>query len=68
MRPPTGATNPSATKADFCRYNEAFEQYVYTEAWVNYLLRKLSDQDTYDTVPRTAGMPSARARCSWVQP
>lgn len=50
VRPPTGAADPSATKADFCRYNAAFEQYVYTEAWVKYLIRKLADQATYDAI------------------
>lgn len=50
VRPASGADDPSATKADFCRYNDAFGRYVYTEAWVDYLTRKLSDKATYDAV------------------
>ncbi len=43
VRPPTGAPDPAKTKSDFCRWNPAFRQYVYTENWVNFLIRKLSD-------------------------
>lgn len=50
VRPATNAMDKHNTKADFCRYNAAFEQYVYTEAWVGYLTRKLNDQVTYDAV------------------
>ncbi|WP_201452917.1 DUF3644 domain-containing protein [Rhodococcus sp. T7] len=50
VRPSSGAQDPAKTKADFCRYNHAFERYVYTESWVTYLIRKLSDSDTYDSV------------------
>ncbi|WP_162529922.1 DUF3644 domain-containing protein [Nocardioides caldifontis] len=49
-RPPSGAADKAATRADFCRWNPAFEQYVYTEAWVSFLVRKLSDEATYDAV------------------
>lgn len=50
VRPPTNAADKHNTKSDFCRYNAAFEQYVYTKAWVSYLIRKLSDQRVYDAV------------------
>ena len=49
-RPPGDAENPAATRADFCRWNPAFEQYVYAEAWVGFLIRKLSDKATYEEV------------------
>lgn len=55
VRPATGDSNPSATKSDFCRYNAAFRQYVYTPAWVEYLVRHLEDSATYDAV--LAGTP-----------
>lgn len=32
-RPLSDAADQAATRADFCRWNPAFEQYVYTEAW-----------------------------------
>lgn len=47
VRPPSGASDPAKTKTDFCRWNPAFKQYVYTENWVNYLIRKMSDEGTY---------------------
>ncbi|MCT7294313.1 DUF3644 domain-containing protein [Rhodococcus pyridinivorans] len=50
VRPPVGADDPTKTKADFCRYNQTFERYVYTESWVSYLIRKLSDPETYEAV------------------
>jgi tRNA U34 5-methylaminomethyl-2-thiouridine-forming methyltransferase MnmC len=50
VRPPAGAQDPAKTKSDFCRWNPAFRQYVYTEAWVKFLIRKLSDEKAYREV------------------
>ena len=50
VRPRTNTDNPERTKAEFCRYNGAFRQYVYTTAWVRFLVRKLSDPDIYREV------------------
>jgi hypothetical protein len=47
VRPPSGARDPFATKSDFCRYNKALGQYVFTAAWVDYLVRHLADDATY---------------------
>lgn len=52
VRPPSGAPDPFATKSDFCRYNEAFGQYVFTAAWVDYLVRHLADDAIYQEVMR----------------
>ena len=49
-RPAGDAADKTATRADFCRWNPAFEQYVYTAAWVGFLVRKLSDEATYEEV------------------
>jgi len=56
VRPDTGAADPATTKTDFCRWNDVFRQYVYTEAWVNFLIKKLADEDIYREVtsPRPA--------------
>lgn len=54
VRPPGGASDPAATRADFCRWNDAFQQYVFTKAWVKFLIRKLSDLDTYIEVTGVA--------------
>ncbi|HET9873905.1 MAG TPA: DUF3644 domain-containing protein [Propionibacteriaceae bacterium] len=58
VRPPRNSANPSATKSDFCRYNEAFQQYVYTPAWVDYLVRHLSGDTTYETVVQYKDAPA----------
>jgi hypothetical protein len=50
VRPPTKSANPERTKTEFCRYNGAFNQHVYTNAWVEFLVRKLSDPTTYQQV------------------
>ncbi len=50
VRPSPGSDHPERTKGDFCRYNEAFHEYVYTEAWVKFLVRKLSDEEEFEEV------------------
>lgn len=50
VRPHTGAHDPAATKPQFCVYNATFEQYTYTAAWVEYLVRHLADPDVYERV------------------
>ncbi|WP_282947887.1 DUF3644 domain-containing protein [Cellulomonas endometrii] len=47
VRPPAGSVNPARTKPQFCHYNAAFGGYAYTPAWVDYLVRKVSDPSTY---------------------
>lgn len=50
VRPAMNDPKPEATKAQFCVWDAAFQQYVYTEAWVAYLIRHLGNQATYDNV------------------
>ncbi|MCG3756329.1 DUF3644 domain-containing protein [Amycolatopsis sp. Poz14] len=50
VRPSSEAEHPERTKSEFCRYNRAFKQYVYTDAWVKFLVRKLSDSAVYQAV------------------
>ncbi|WP_148058658.1 DUF3644 domain-containing protein [Agrococcus jenensis] len=50
VRPATSALNRASTKPEFCRYNSTFEQYTYTPAWVEYLVRHLSDAEQYAAV------------------
>lgn len=50
VRPETGSETPHKTKSQFCVYDQLVGQYGYTEAWVKYLCRKLSDPDEYRTV------------------
>jgi hypothetical protein len=41
VRPRGGAPDPTATATDFCLYDAAHGDYVYTQAWVSRLLRAL---------------------------
>jgi hypothetical protein len=50
VRPATGSADREKTKSDFCRWNSTWQQYEYTEAWINYLIRKLSDDQIYREV------------------
>ncbi|BCO39158.1 MULTISPECIES: DUF3644 domain-containing protein [Mycobacterium] len=50
VRPATGAVDKFRTKTQFCYWNQLVGKYVYTPAWVAYLVRKLSDNGTYDVV------------------
>lgn len=50
VRPESHSSMPEKTRSDFCLYNAAFKQYVYTEAWVKFLVRKLSAEEEYRAV------------------
>lgn len=42
--------NPQGCKTDYCQYDEVHKDYVYTQAWVDFLVRKLSDEDEYKRI------------------
>jgi len=48
VRPAAKSSKPEATKPEFCVWDRAFRQYVYTEAWVAYLIRRLGDPTKFD--------------------
>lgn len=39
-----------ACKAEYCQYDEAHGDYIYTMEWVDFLVRELSDDDTYKKI------------------
>ena len=43
VRPLSGSPTPEATDARYCLWDAAHKDYVYTEAWVEFLLRELQD-------------------------
>jgi Protein of unknown function (DUF3644) len=47
VRPPERDEHPERTKEQFCRWDSTFKRWVYTEAWVAYLVRKLGDADLH---------------------
>jgi hypothetical protein len=42
--------NPEKTNQDYCIFDKTFDQYVYTEQWVNFLVEKLQDPEEYKKV------------------
>jgi len=50
VRPPTGSALPQKTDSRYCMYDRAHADYVYTDAWIERLVRELSDGDTYRKV------------------
>ncbi len=49
-RPSGDSDQPEKTKSEFCLYDELSKSYGYTEAWVNFLYKKLSDPAEYQAV------------------
>ena len=49
VRPPSKATTRD-TKKEYCGYLDGPGQYYYTETWVDFLVKELSDDSTYETV------------------
>ena len=50
VRPAGGSDQPEATDDRYCRWDRLAKGYGYTKAWVEKLVRNLSDEDTYKTV------------------
>ena len=50
VRPPQGASEPATTEERCCRWDRLFGGYGYTRAWVEKLVRDLSDRGTYEEV------------------
>jgi len=53
IRPPKNSPNPEKTDQRYCFYNSAFNQYEYTQEWINLLINKLKDEDIYKTIMNT---------------
>ena len=50
VRPPYGAGEPEATDDRYCRWDRLMRGYGYTQAWVDKLVRNLSEDDQYEAV------------------
>ena len=46
-RPASSAADPRATKQQYCVWDDPHHDYVYTAAWVKFLIEKLQDPDEY---------------------
>lgn len=47
VRPAKGSGDPYATNARYCTYNEAFNEYVYTQAWIKKILKEIGTVEKY---------------------
>lgn len=47
-RPPKGAPDPAACDTRYCVYDAAHHDYLYTQEWVNHLVKSLADAVTYE--------------------
>jgi hypothetical protein len=47
VRPQGGSDKPEKTKAKYCVYDKAHGDYLYTQDWVEYLVKELSDPARY---------------------
>jgi len=59
IRPSKGAAKPEVTQTQYCQWDEAHKDYVYTDAWKQFLISELKDPAKYDQVIR--GQVSAPA-------
>jgi hypothetical protein len=50
VRPAADSGEPEATKGDFCRWDRLHNGYGYTQAWVEKLVKELSNPGTYQKV------------------
>jgi hypothetical protein len=50
VRPPSGDAHPDRTKPEFCVYDAVHKDYCYTEAYVMFLIKKLSDEDEFQSL------------------
>ncbi|MFE6895589.1 hypothetical protein ACFVFJ_01830 [Streptomyces sp. NPDC057717] len=45
VRPAKGSGDPYAAR--YCTYNEAFNEYVYTQAWIKKILKEIGTVEKY---------------------
>jgi len=57
VRPAGNSAAPEKTKAQHCVYDSAHGDYVYTQAWVEFLAKELSDAVTYKKVVGAEPVP-----------
>ena len=42
--------NPEESKTEYCQFDAVHQDYVYTDAWVDFLVQKLSDEAEYSRI------------------
>jgi len=50
VRPKKGEPNPEKTKLEYCQYDDAHKDYVFTNQWVDFLTHELKQLGRYDQI------------------
>lgn len=50
VRPVRGANNPEQTKSEYCIYDSANENYLYSDDWVDFLIDNMKNNDFYKEI------------------
>lgn len=50
VRPLKKSDNHLKTKVKYCVYDSAFDQYMYTPEWVNFLVNKMKDENEFNSL------------------
>jgi hypothetical protein len=59
VRPPHGAAKPEVTLSQYCVYDQPHNDYLYTNAWIEKLLRELAQPDAFTTIVGSAPVPKS---------
>lgn len=57
VRPASNVHDPTACDVAFCQWDEVFQRYVYTNAWVDRLSEELADAASFRAVVGKAALP-----------
>jgi hypothetical protein len=52
VRPPAGGPHPEQTDVQFCHYDAAHKDYVFTEQWITFLKTELKKPGQYDKIKK----------------
>lgn len=50
VRPPTGASDPGACDTRYCHYDDLHKDYCFRAEWVEFLVNRLEDDETYKAI------------------
>ena len=50
VRPETRDANPERTNATYCVYDAMNQNYGYTQAWIDFLIEKMSNEEEYNSL------------------
>lgn len=50
IRPEKGSRNPEVTEPKYCVYDPPNKAYLYTEDWVDFLVKQIAKEDVYNSI------------------